>query len=175
MSMNLLKLNVLNLKEGGNNYNYVLSAADLGLDDKIFVNKINADVIAIKSIYQLEILVKFSSVLNLECDRCLDSFEYDFKGDFTLYYKPLQVKDSNIDVNEDEDNLRFLSIDKKYIDLTDDLRDFILLSIPMRKVPEEIDGVCVVCKRNFEDFIKQKSDKVEVNPVWNKLFKENNS
>jgi predicted Fe-S protein YdhL (DUF1289 family) len=41
-------------------------------------------------------------------------------------------------------------------------------------VPEEKDGVCVVCKRNFDEILNQKNSQRDVNPVWKKLFKNDN-
>jgi len=171
MSTNTLKINILNLIDGEHNFDYVFSAADIGLDEKKFTEKISVNVKAVKSVYQLEILVKFGCVLNLECDRCLEPYAYDFNGEFRMYFKPLHVRNKFTDSETDDDNLHFYPVEKKNLDLTGDLRDYILLSLPMRKVPEEIDGVCVVCKRNFEEIMNRKNDNTGINPAWDKLLK----
>jgi uncharacterized protein len=170
----MFKINVLSLKEGEYKSDYAIKPSDLKLDEKIFINVINIDVIVRKNSYQLEIGINFNSKVRLECDRCLDKFNYDCQGKFSLFYKPLLTKTQKINEEQNDDTLRYYLADSKYIDLTNDLRDFIILSIPMRKVPEEIDGVCVKCKRNIDKILNKHEKTDDINPVWDKLLERKN-
>jgi hypothetical protein len=44
----------------------------------------------------------------------------------------------------------------------------------MRKVPEEIDGVCVKCKRNIDKILNKHEKTDDINPVWDKLLERKN-
>ena len=170
----MLKINISNLSEGEHILDYVLSATDFELDKDSFKNKINVNVTLVKSLSQLALDIKFDTVIRFECDRCLDDFDFLCKGSLKLYFKPLPARNHAMDDIREDDNIRFYSIENKYIDITNDVRDYILLAVPMRHVPEEIDGVCVVCKRNFDEIIESKNSKEAINPVWKKLLDKDN-
>ena len=170
----MFKINVLNLKEGEHKSEYTVKPSELELDEKIFVNDINIDVIMHKSSYQLEIEVIFKSKVLLNCDRCLEDYSFNAAGKFNLYFKPLLMKSQDIVNSNDEESFRFYSTDSKYIDLTIDIRDFIILSIPMRKVPDELNGICTECNRKIDELLNRNEDSAEINPVWNKLLKKKN-
>lgn len=170
----MLKINVLVLKEGEYFFDYALRPSEVELEEDYFKNDINVDVALVKNVYQIELKVKFNTVLVFECDRCLDNYEHLCKGSFELYFKPMPLRNQEVNEEKDEDNIRFYSVVNKYIDITKDLRDYIMLSVPMRHVPEEKDGVCVVCKRNFDEILNQKNSQRDINPVWKKLFEKDN-
>jgi uncharacterized metal-binding protein YceD (DUF177 family) len=89
---------------------------------------------------------------------------------FNLVYK---YEFSGTEKNEDElkeDNLKFISPRTHTIDIKSDVRDYLLLSIPMKKAPEEVDGVCSYCKRNVSDLLSGPGQKSE-NPIWEELKK----
>ena len=170
----MLKVNILNLNEGENILEYVLSATDFELDKDLFKNKINIKITLVKSLSQLALNIKFETMIRFVCDRCLDNFDYLCKGSLDLYFKPMPARNHAMGEIREDDNIRFYSVENKYIDITNDVRDFILLAVPMRHVPEEIDGVCVVCKKNFDELINSKNLQEAINPVWKKFLDKDN-
>jgi uncharacterized metal-binding protein YceD (DUF177 family) len=170
----MLKVNILNLNEGENNLDYVLSAADFELEKDLFKNNININITLVKSLSQLAVNINFETMIRFVCDRCLDDFDFLCKGNLDLYFKPMPARNRAMGEIPEDDNIRFYSVENKYIDITNDVRDFILLSVPMRHVPEEIDGVCIVCKKNFDELIKSKNLQEAINPVWKKLLDKDN-
>jgi uncharacterized metal-binding protein YceD (DUF177 family) len=166
----MLKIKVLSLKEGEHYFNYVLPPSEIELEEDFLKNNIHVDITVVKNIYQLELKVKFNTILNFECDRCLEHYDHLCEGEFELFYKPVSARDHDIDNDKDEDNIRFYPVLNNYLDITKDLRDYLMLSIPMRHVPEEIDGVCVVCKMNFDELLNKENSQDNINPVWKKLY-----
>ena len=55
----MLKVNILNLNEGENILDYVLSAADFELDKDLFKNNININITLVKSLSQLALNINF--------------------------------------------------------------------------------------------------------------------
>jgi uncharacterized metal-binding protein YceD (DUF177 family) len=79
--------------------------------------------------------------------------------------------DEDVDADVDE-NMFFIGPETNKIDLKEVVREYIVLSVPMRKVPEEKDGVCCFCKKNIEEILRKNKEQ-EINPVWNKLLNKN--
>ncbi len=170
----MLKINISNLNEGENILDYVLNASDFELDKDSFTDKININVTLVKDLSQFVMNIKFDTIIKFECDRCLEDFDYLCKGNLELYFKPIPARQHAMDDIKEDDNIRFYSVDNKYIDITNDVRDYIILTVPMRHVPEEVDGVCVVCKRNYDEILNSKNSRESINPVWNKLLDKDN-
>ncbi|MBM4158671.1 MAG: DUF177 domain-containing protein [Ignavibacteria bacterium] len=149
-----MKINISNLSEGSHHYvftecrdNYDVTPYSLCDDLKIIID-------LIKSGSELIFTISINGRIITQCDRCLDNYEFDFDNKFNLIFKhDLRYKKLN---EETEENFRFLSPHSHFVDLTDDIRDYILLSVPMRKVPEEKDGKCVYCQKNIEELLTGK-------------------
>ena len=74
---------------------------------------------------------------------------------------------------ESNDNYKILSPDVSHIDLKDDVRDYFLLSVPMKKIPPEKDGICSFCKKSINEILNNVQQDSS-NPVWEKLLKNKN-
>ena len=86
--------------------------------------------------------------MEADCDRCLDPARFPIDSDFELYYRPVAEgygEEHAIDAGEAE--MGFYEGDG--IELTDVLREFVLLALPMQRVcREDCKGICPVCGRN---------------------------
>jgi DUF177 domain-containing protein len=97
--------------------------------------------------------------LEVQCDRCAAPFYFPVEGDFDLYYRPLAsiARDEEIEISGDELEVGFYEGDG--VDLTDVIREQVLLALPMKKLcrPECL-GLCPMCGTNHNLATCQCSD-----------------
>ncbi|MBK8553914.1 MAG: DUF177 domain-containing protein [Ignavibacteria bacterium] len=167
----MFRINIHNLKEGEHIYKFEASSQDfdfneteVGLTEKVFIT-----AVLYKAGNQISVKLELNGKFKFPCDRCLDDYVYDFSTAFPIIYK-YEFKSAPADEIHDDD-IKFIPPNTVFIDLKEDIRDFILLSIPMKKAPEDIDGICSFCKKDIskEFTVKQQE---EINPVWEKLIKQ---
>ena len=170
----MFKINIHNLKEGEHRYEFTADALDFGIEpeEAEVVDKIYITAVLYKVGTQISVKIELQGKFKFQCDRCTEDYIYDFKTEFNIIYK-YQFKGMDTDEKNDDDEIKFIAPNTIFIDLKEDIRDFIILSIPLKKAPEEKDGICLYCKKSIsESFVS--SGKEEVNPVWEKLIKVKN-
>jgi uncharacterized protein len=166
-------INISNLNEGEHSFIFSLKGEELELSELNFKNDIKVSIKLYKTHNQVDLKINIDSVVKLPCDRCLEDFDFIINYDFELIYKYSYNKDE-IDKNEDLLNdFKIISPDVHNIDIIKEIRDYILLSFPLKRVPEVKDDICIYCKKNINDILKS-SEKDEINPVWDKLLKNKN-
>lgn len=170
MEADMMKIIVSNLAEGEHKYGFKESVEYLELVDLKAKDGINVYVTLDKSDMQIHAMIKVNAVLIFPCDRCTDDFDYTLDTEFDVVFKysknELELKSTN------NDNIFFISPETNNIDLKNVVRENILISLPMRHVPEENDGICSFCKKDINEILRIET-KQELNPVWNKLLNKN--
>ncbi len=141
-----MKIKISNLSDGIHNFNFDEPAANLGLEEPFFGN-INVDVELTKIHSQVVIKAKLSAQTEFECDRCTK----DFKTTLTSSYKMVYMLGT-----EPEDtqaiNLTYLPADADKIILDNDVRDYAMLAVPMKKLcTEDCKGLCVKCGKDLNE------------------------
>jgi uncharacterized protein len=145
-----IKLNIGTLKDGSQQIELVSDAKEIGLEDRLLKGNLLINVDLFKATHQLDLKVKISGVMNLVCDRCLDVYEMPFVSDFEIVFVQKSEREEAIN----DDYIRSYSPFMKTVDITNDIREYVLLSVPMRKVPAETpEGVCTWCGKT-EDYWK---------------------
>lgn len=166
-------INISNLKEGEHSFVFTVTGKELDLNDFNFLNDINVDLKLFKQHNQVDLKIHLSSLVRIPCDRCLENFDFNLNNDFELIYK-LSYNRDEIDSEEDSsDDFKMISADVHNIDLKKELRDYVLLSFPMKRAPEVKDDICLYCNRNINEILKTPG-KDDINPVWEKLLKKKN-
>ncbi|MBP5370205.1 MAG: DUF177 domain-containing protein [Bacteroidales bacterium] len=100
--------------------------------------KIDVDVSADISEYGLKFGFDIRGTVEVECDRCLGMFDLPIEGYFELKVKFGQ---QTSDPAEADDEI-VLSHDETKLDLTHHIYEYIVLSVPARRVhPDGIDGL----------------------------------
>jgi len=166
-------INISNLNEGEHSIVFTVTGKELELTDFDFINDIRVSILLFKTHNQVDLKINIDSLVKIPCDRCLEDFDFKINNDFELIYKYSYNKE---EIDESEDLLndfKVLTPDVCNIDLNKEIRDYVLLSFPMKRVPEVENDICLYCKKNINDILKL-SGKNEINPVWEKLLKNKN-
>ena len=168
-----MNINISNLKEGEHSFVFTVTGEELDLKEYKFLNDVKVDLKLFKAHNQVDLRINIDSIVKLPCDRCLEDFEFKLNNDFELIYKFTYDKEE-IDTNEDMlDDFKVISADVHNIDLKKEIRDYVLLSFPMKRAPDIKDDICLFCNKNINDLLKTQK-KEEINPVWEKLLKKKN-
>jgi len=141
-----MKIQILNLARGVHHYDFTESCESLDLLDKsIFANEVFVRVSLEKNRDNLILDANFRTLAHFTCDRCLDPFVRVLEDSLSLIYS------YNEDVlGLDDENVRWISHDTQEIDITADVRDMVLLSLPIKALcAEECLGLCAGCGANL--------------------------
>ncbi len=166
----MMKIIISNLADGEHVYEFKEEPSFFELEDFKTKDGLNVKVNLFKSNMQIHAKVRLEADCFFPCDRCLEEFDFKLENEFDAVFK--YSKDEEELKSNDDENLFFISPETNKIDLKEIVREYALLSVPMRKVPEEKDGVCVFCKKNIEEILRKNKEQ-EINPVWNKLLNKN--
>ena len=146
------RINISNLSEGIHEHVFEADPSKIGLDER-FRSMVKIKVRLDKSLRQILLQAKMWAEGAFVCDRCLDSFIWQMDKKFSMVY--IQGYRSNID-SKKEDEFQVLSADTNYIDMDEDVRQYILLAIPQKLLcQEDCLGICPTCgvNRNSESCI----------------------
>lgn len=141
----LIKIN--NLKEGTHLYNVDESLESLGLEEP-FINKVNINVSLQKLHNQIVLETELLLNAHFECDRC----NSDFNTTLETKYKTIYLFGNNPDETDEPLNVTYLQVDASEIVLDDDIHDYALLAIPMKKLcKDDCKGLCPECGKNLNE------------------------
>lgn len=164
-----MEINISNLKDGEHRYEFEESPEEFDIYSLDKKENVKAVVVLYKMANQFNLDINVEASFIFECDRCLENYSKNIDSEFNLIYK-YEFSENEVSDEIKEDNLKFISPKTYLIDIKQDVRDYLLLSIPMKKVPEEKKGVCTYCKRNIEELLG-KSEAESENPIWEELKK----
>ncbi len=134
--------------------------------------KVKAILTKQNNLLQLEI--EINGTVGIECDRCLKDFDYPIDSAEKLVVKFGDPKESN-------DEILVIKEGESEFDVAHYIYEYIILAIPVRKVPCELDADEFICdevtleKLNSISSDSKKEDE-PINPMWeqlNKLKKHN--
>lgn len=164
-----MKINLAKLHEGLNQVDFKVRPTDLGFDQNeetqiLFPNDTFADVEVQKFGDKYFLKVHLVTLAHYSCDRCLEEYDRDLTADFQLVYS----KEERIGVVDDDD-FRVLGEKQTEIDLREDIRENILLVIPMKHLCEETcKGLCPRCGANL-NFEQCDCQQEVIDPRWEAL------
>lgn len=143
--MSVLRINISNLAEGTHHRSLEASPEEIGLDSR-FSKAIHLEATLEKTSRQLYLQVEFKTGGAFTCDRCLDEFEKEFAAAYRVFY----VTDDSGGVGKDEEEIQVISPDANYIDLNEDVRQYVILALPQKILcREECAGLCPNCGTNL--------------------------
>lgn len=141
-----MKIKISNLSDGTHYFSFSEPVNSIGLESP-FAGNVQVEVELKKSHNQL--IVDSSVLVNadFECDRCTSSFSKQLSADYEMVYL------TGVDPVESESvNIVYLSPETDVIDISDDVRDYSILAVPMKKLcSEECKGLCSRCGKNLNE------------------------
>ena len=141
-----MKIKISNLSDGSHQFRFVEPVNALGLEPP-FEGNIEVDVEINRTHNQL--ILDSSILVNtvFECDRCTALFNRPLHTEYEMVYM-MGVEP----VDTESDNIAYLSAEADSIDISDDVRDFTILAVPMKKLcSEECKGLCSRCGKNLNE------------------------
>lgn len=106
------------------------SAADLDLDPEVF-SGIEVDVHLNVSDRRILAMFDARATARLECDRTLEMYGQPIEGSHAVLFVPPEAAS---EADDDDDEVRILAEADTDIDLTEPVRDTLLLAVPLRHV-----------------------------------------
>ncbi|MEK7264143.1 MAG: DUF177 domain-containing protein [Bacteroidota bacterium] len=145
------------LSEGIHEYDFTVNPSEIFRSKKLspshfpdeitFERPIQISVSLDKSSRQIRLRATISTERSALCDRCTDEFLFPVRGKYETIYV---FDEQHIPSSDDEIEYVFLSEDKLQIDIAEDVRQTLLLSIPMKLLcKEDCLGVCLHCGKNL--------------------------
>ena len=106
---------------------------------------------------------------NFICDRCGKEFKQTVKSRYKMIYLLRSIEGA-----EEEINITYLSPDTNIIDISKEVRDYMILSIPMKRLcKEDCKGLCVKCGTDLNEKQCDCSDD-EIDDRWKVLMELKN-
>lgn len=126
----MLTVDVSSLSSGIHHREFTPSATEVELDPTTFDG---IEVEAELQYHRDRILVKLAAIATTEltCDRTLEPYEQPVEGEYNLLFGPPEMVGEE---GEEFEEVRPLTPSDQEIDLTDVVRDTLLLALPQRRV-----------------------------------------
>ncbi len=159
-----LKIRISGLSNGLHDYNFLVEPSLIGLNGN-FHSPVGVQAHLDKSARQIFLRAEIQTSGQFECDRCLDEFQLPLNAALTVVY----LYDKDEAAKYAEEDIQILTPDTVYIDPTEDVRQVIILSVPLKLLcREECKGLCPRCGANLNHAtctcVQDSSD-----PRWNSL------
>ncbi|MFC1731758.1 DUF177 domain-containing protein [candidate division KSB1 bacterium] len=162
-------LRLRGLKQGEHSLSFDEPASDYDLDAEHFPGTVHSDVMINLHGKNYYIKIKSSLKAVFECDRCLDSFEYPIDAAAEL----ICTEDPSLNPDNEKEGLYFLPVGGDTVKLDEDIRQSILLLLPMKLLcSEECKGLCPECGIN-RNHASCSCDPLTIDPRWEALKKLN--
>jgi uncharacterized protein len=141
-----MKIKISGLKNGTHTYKFEGKSESLDIIEPLNGN-FWAEVVLNK--FNDQIILEVSTIVEADfvCDRCSTDFKLDVRGEYRMVYLLRSIEN-----DESELNITYLSPDTDKIDISNDLRDYLILSVPMKRLcDEECKGLCIKCGKNLNE------------------------
>ena len=156
----MVQIDIASMSSGVHEVALKPAAGDLDLNEEEFSDieaRVRLDIGEQQILAQLSV----SALANLVCDRTLVPFTQAVNGEYVVVFTRRPAEQA-----ETDETIKPLDPTSRELDVTDELRDTLLLSIPLRKVaPEASDAQLVLTYGGEED------TGVSVDPRWEALRK----
>jgi uncharacterized protein len=161
-----LTINISRLSEGSHEYDFETEPKILDLDAR-FVDRVVVHANLEKTGRQMFLRVELGTKAHFICDRCLDDFETNLSTRYEIVY----ITESSADQESDEGEVQYLGPDANTIDLGEDVRQFLILTVPLKLLcKEDCQGLCPKCGSN-RNKVNCGCRENDVDPRWEVLKK----
>jgi uncharacterized protein len=162
-------IKISNLSDGSYNYEFEGDATEIGLTEP-YIGRYDTNVELSKFQDQIILNSETNIKATMVCDRCSEEYDQVIKNDYKMVYLLRGVEEENESVD-----ILYLNADTDKINIKDDVRDYALLAVPMKKLcKENCKGLCYSCGKNLnEDNCECNKDEIDVR--WKPLMKLKNN
>jgi uncharacterized protein len=155
---------IANLKDGLDRQESSVNPADLGLDEEEFAKPIQLHLDIEKVGQNIFVHARLQTELSFLCDRCAEPFSLAMSEQYRLLF----TSDPDM-VNEEDESTFRISESTEEVDLTDPLRETLLLAMPAKRIcRDECKGLCAQCGANLNETTCT-CEKQQIDPRWDKL------
>ena len=161
-----MKIQVGGLSDGVFHFSFAVDSTTLGLDEH-FRDQVVAKARLEKSGSQFFLSTNIEALGSFECDRCLTPFPSPLASSYRMYYVTQEGADKSVDPAE----LQIVPPGFSVIDLSEDVRQTVLLSVPLKVLcSENCRGLCPHCGINLNAATCTCTEKT-VDTRWEQLSK----
>ncbi len=165
----LIELSSLERNEG--KFSHVYEPGELVLNDQqvrlLEPPRVRGQIV--KEGREVRVEGEISTVIEVQCDRCLKSIQLPLDGEFDLKYLPGQEYRALKTAELTEDDLSLSVFDGEIIDIDEIVREEILLAVPAHPLCEEnCKGICPSCGAD-RNMIDCGCEPVAIDPRWASL------
>jgi len=164
-----MKIQVGGLSEGVHHFRFSAEGRDLEIRPE-FASTVAVETTLEKTGNQVFLRALLRTEGSFACDRCLTLFTQPVMASYRMYYLFEAADAERFDPAE----VQFLSPASSIIDLTEDVRQTLLVSVPLKLLcTDRCRGLCPRCGRNWNVEACSCRDEV-VDPRWEGLKKLRN-
>jgi uncharacterized protein len=139
-----MKISIANLSEGVHAFHFSAEPVHFGLGSN-FDNVVTIDVTLEKTNRELLLHAEASTVGTFICDRCIDEFRQELRATYEIVY----LYDERETYRYPDDEVQVIAVGTTVIDITDDVRQYLLLAVPVKLLCKEgCKGLCPHCGTN---------------------------
>ena len=142
-----MKILISKLQNGLNEWSEQCDPTDLKLDASIFEQPITVNYSVNRGTGKITVDIIVRTVGMFMCDRCGEDFLYESEGNYMVIF--IQRNEPLPDEMPGDD-LRSYLFGQRELDVTTEVRDAIMLSMPMKRLcGEDCKGICAGCGANL--------------------------
>lgn len=157
-------IRVNSLKEGYQEYSSPVDLVEVDIVEKEFSFPVSITLQIEKFKSQINVHGILHTKLDLICDRCLEHFEMKIDPEFDVIFKVSTHRRHNV-----EDEVRVIYPFENELDIAQDIKDALILSIPMKKLcHENCRGICPGCGANL-NYEECRCNFQRIDPRWEVL------
>lgn len=169
MEDNELKVRISGLSAGEHDFQFKVGQAFFSsFESELLENgEVGIDLLMVKKATHLELNFKLEGWVSSVCDRCLVDYQHPINSENRLFVK------FGDDFKELSDEMVMIPRENHEVDAGQWVYEFILMSIPMKKVACEILDDDSICDENVKALTAEGQTE-QRNPIWDALKDLNN-
>ncbi len=164
-------VDLITIKGANSSFDFTLEPSQIDLDDEAVKLKSSVNVAGKikKGIVQTDVEGAISTVVEVECGRCLQPVEVPLDVPFSAAFVTAEYYTQAAEAKLEDQDLDISVYEGDRIDLTELTREQILLALPEQVFcREDCKGLCQKCSAN-RNLIDCNCEEKEIDPRWSAL------
>lgn len=139
-------IKISSLSDGVHNFDFDENISQIGLQEPFFGN-FKAEIVLNKMHHQIILDSTIKLNAHFECDRCDKEYDIQLSNRYMITYIFGNTPEGDL-----PENVVYLPFEADKIYVKNDLRDFALLAVPMKKLcSEDCKGLCPKCGKDLNE------------------------